>query len=48
MKKFKNNQRLRRKYWFNIVHHKKTSKIWWDSPFKEPARENIFVQEDEI
>ncbi len=33
MKKFKNHQRPRRKYRFNIVGHKKALKIWWDSPF---------------
>ncbi len=32
MKKFKNLQRPRRKYKFNIVGHKKALKIWWDSP----------------
>ncbi len=32
MKKF--HQRLRRMYWLNIVHHKKTLQIWLDSPFK--------------
>jgi hypothetical protein len=34
MNKFKNHQRPRRKYRFNIVDHKKALKIWWDSPFK--------------
>ncbi len=34
MKKFKNHQRPRRKYRFDIVGHKKALKIWWDSPFK--------------
>jgi hypothetical protein len=34
MKNFKNHQRQRRKYRFNIVGHKKALKIWWDSPFK--------------
>jgi hypothetical protein len=34
MKKFKNHQRPRRKYRFNIIGHKKALKIWWDSPFK--------------
>ncbi len=34
MKKFKNRQRPRRKYRFDIVGHKKALKIWWDSPFK--------------
>ena len=33
MKKFKNHQRPRRKYRFDIVGHKKALKIWWDSPF---------------
>ncbi len=37
MKKFKNHQRPRRKYKFNIVGHKKALKIWWDSPFKLPG-----------
>jgi hypothetical protein len=35
MKKFKNHQRPRRKYSFDIVGHKKALKIWWDSPFKD-------------
>ncbi len=35
MKKFKNHQRPRRKYRFNIVGHKKALKIWSDSPFKD-------------
>ncbi len=34
MKKFKNHQRPRREYRFEIVDHKKALKIWWDSPFK--------------
>jgi hypothetical protein len=34
MKKFKNHQRPRRKYRFDIIGHKKALKIWWDSPFK--------------
>jgi hypothetical protein len=34
MKKFKNHQRPRIKYRFDIVGHKKALKIWWDSPFK--------------
>ncbi len=34
MTKFKNHQRPRRKYRFDIVGHKKALKIWWDSPFK--------------
>jgi hypothetical protein len=34
MKKFKNHQRPRRKYIFDIVGHNKALKIWWDSPFK--------------
>jgi hypothetical protein len=34
MKKFKNHQRPRRNYRFNIVGHKKALQIWWDSPFK--------------
>ncbi len=33
MKKFKNHQRPRRKYRFDIVDNKKALKIWWDSPF---------------
>jgi hypothetical protein len=35
MKKFKNHQRPRRKYRFDIVSHKKALKIWCDSPFKQ-------------
>jgi hypothetical protein len=34
MKKFKNHQRPRRKYRFDIVGHKKALKIWRESPFK--------------
>ncbi len=34
MKKFKNHQRPRRKYRFDIVGNKKALQIWWDSPFK--------------
>ncbi len=34
MKKFKNRQRPRRKYIFDILGHKKALKISWDSPFK--------------
>ncbi len=34
MEKFKNYQRPRRKYRFNIVGHKKALQIWRDSPFK--------------
>jgi hypothetical protein len=34
MKQFKNHQRPRRKYRFDIVGHKKALKIWYDSPFK--------------
>ncbi len=33
MKKFKNHQRPRRKYRFDIIGHEKALKIWWDSPF---------------
>ncbi len=39
MKKFKNHQRPRRKYRFDIVGHKKALKIWWDSPFKKTLQE---------
>ncbi len=35
MNTFKNHQRPRRKYRFDIVGHKKALKIWWDSPFKQ-------------
>jgi hypothetical protein len=35
MKKFKNHQRPRRKYRFDIVGHKKALQIWRDSPFKQ-------------
>ncbi len=41
MKKFKNHQRPRRKYSFDIVGHKKALKIWWDSPFKQWERESM-------
>jgi hypothetical protein len=41
MKKFKNHQRPRRKYRFNIVGHKKALKIWWDSPFNQLASKPI-------
>jgi hypothetical protein len=34
MKKFKNHQRPRRKYRFDILGNKNALKIWWDSPFK--------------
>jgi hypothetical protein len=34
MKKFKNHQRPRREYRFEIVDPKIALKIWWDSPFK--------------
>ncbi len=34
MKKFKNHQRPRRKYRFDIVGHEKALKIWWDISFK--------------
>jgi hypothetical protein len=34
MKKFKNHQRPRREYRFDIVGHKKALKIWWDGTFK--------------
>ncbi len=33
MKKFKNHQRPRREYRFDILDHKKTLKIWRDSTF---------------
>jgi hypothetical protein len=42
MKKFKNLQRPRRKYRFNIVGHKKALKIWWDSPFKPNTHLQFF------
>jgi hypothetical protein len=35
MKKFQNHQRPRRKYKFDIIGHKKTLKIRWDSPFND-------------
>jgi hypothetical protein len=41
MKKFKNHQRPRRKYRFDIVGHNKALKIWWDSPFKFEKSELI-------
>ncbi len=40
MKIFKNHQRPRRKYRFNIVGHKKAWKIWWDSPFNTECNTN--------
>jgi hypothetical protein len=46
MKKFKNHQRPRRKYRFDIVGHNKALKIWWDSPFKfifHHIRGNFFL-----
>ncbi len=52
MKKFKNLQRPRRNYRFNIVGHKKAFKIWWDSPFNVPlilkVPEIIFSQAKQI
>ncbi len=44
MKKFKNHQRPRRKYRFNVVGHKKALKIWWDSPFKYCDRPSIVIK----
>jgi hypothetical protein len=35
MNNFKNRQRPRRKYRFDIVGHKKALKIWCDSPFNK-------------
>jgi hypothetical protein len=39
MKKFKNHQRPRREYRFEIVDHKKALKIWRDSPFNARNQE---------
>jgi hypothetical protein len=48
MKKFKNYQRPRRKYRFDIVGHKKSLKIWWDSPFKVTISRLIELPENSI